>query len=105
MLKFVDIFAQFEVSLPVITQVIVAMSDVMRKNWLIWVPLLLCAVVGLIVSRNVDSGRRKWDYAMLNLPILRDITRAFYIGRTFRLMGLMIESGVPLESRSTATAG
>ena len=33
---------------------------------------------------------------MLNMPILRDITRAFYIGRTFRLMGLMIESGVPL---------
>jgi type II secretory pathway component PulF len=33
---------------------------------------------------------------MLNLPVLRDITRAFYIGRTFRLLGLMIESGVPL---------
>jgi len=94
--KFVDIFGQFEVALPVITQVIVAMSDVMRKHWLIWIPLMLCAVVGLIVSRHVEGGRRKWDYAMLNLPILRDITRAFYIGRTFRLMGLMIESGVPL---------
>ena len=33
---------------------------------------------------------------MLNTPIIRDITRAFYIGRTFRLLGLMIESGVPL---------
>jgi type II secretory pathway component PulF len=94
--KFVDIFAQFEVALPIVTQVIVAMSDVMRKNWLIWVPLMICAVVGLIVSKNVDAGRRKWDYALLNTPILRDITRAFYIGRTFRLMGLMIESGVPL---------
>ena len=79
-----------------VTQVIVAMSDVMRKHWLIWVPLMIAGVVGLIVSRNVDAGRRKWDYAMLNTPILRDITRAFYIGRTFRLMGLMIESGVPL---------
>ena len=94
--KFVDIFGQFEVALPVITQVIVAMSDVMRKHWLIWIPLMLCAVLGLIVSRHVEGGRRKWDYAMLNLPVLRDITRAFYIGRTFRLMGLMIESGVPL---------
>src|SRR3954447_12737685 len=94
--KFVDIFGQFEVALPVITQLIVAMSDVMRKRWFIWVPLVLCAVVVLIVSRNVEGGRRKWDYAMLNLPVLREITRAFYIGRTFRLMGLMIESGVPL---------
>jgi type II secretory pathway component PulF len=94
--KFVDIFGQFEVALPMITQVVVALSDVLRKNWYLWVPLILCAVVGLIVSRHVEGGRRKWDYAMLNLPILREITRAFYIGRTFRLMGLMIESGVPL---------
>src|SRR6478736_904341 len=94
--KFVDIFGQFEVALPMITQVVVAMSDVIRKHWLLWLPLAIGAFAGLIVSRNVESGRRKWDYAMLNVPVLRDITRAFYIGRTFRLMGLMIESGVPL---------
>jgi type II secretory pathway component PulF len=94
--KFVDIFSQFEVSLPVITQIVVSMSDVVRKYWFIWAPLAIAGIVGLIVSRNVEGGRRKWDYAMLNLPVLRDITRAFYIGRTFRLMGLMIESGVPL---------
>ena len=63
---------------------------------LIWLPLVLAGFVGLFVSRHVESGRRRWDAAMLNTPILRDITRAFYIGRTFRLLGLMIESGVPL---------
>ena len=94
--KFVDIFGQFEVSLPVITQVVVAISDVMRQHIVIWMPLVIAGIVGLVVSRHVESGRRKWDYAMLNVPILRDITRAFYIGRTFRLLGLMIESGVPL---------
>jgi type II secretory pathway component PulF len=57
---------------------------------------LLAAIIGLLISRNIEAGRRKWDYAMLNIPVLRDITRAFYIGRTFRLLGLMIESGVPL---------
>ena len=94
--KFVDIFSQFEVSLPIITQIVVAMSEVLRRYMYVWAPLLVCAIVGLIVSRNVEGGRKKWDYAMLNTPVLRDITRAFYIGRTFRLLGLMIESGVPL---------
>src|SRR3954467_706516 len=56
--KFDDIFGQFEVALPVITQVIVAMSDLLRKNWLILVPLMLCAVAGLIASRNMDAGRK-----------------------------------------------
>jgi type II secretory pathway component PulF len=94
--KFVDIFAQFDVSLPMITRVIVAVSDVIRQHIFVLLPLVMAAIVGLLVSRNVESGRRKWDYAMLNTPVLRDITRAFYIGRTFRLLGLMIESGVPL---------
>lgn len=94
--KFVDIFAQFEVALPIITQVVVSISDVLRRHIMIWVPLFFAAIIGLLVSRNVEGGRRKWDYAMLNVPVLRDITRAFYIGRTFRLLGLMIESGVPL---------
>jgi type II secretory pathway component PulF len=94
--KFVDIFGQFEVALPVVTQIVVAISDTLRTHMWLWLPLLLAALVGLAVSRNVEGGRKHWDAAMLNLPILRDITRAFYIGRTFRLLGLMIESGVPL---------
>jgi len=94
--KFVDIFSQFEIPLPVITQVVVAVSDFLRQYLVIWLPLLVASLIGLAISRNIEAGRKYWDGAMLNAPILRDITRAFYIGRTFRLLGLMIESGVPL---------
>ena len=94
--KFVDIFTEFEIPLPTLTRMVVTASELAQQHMLIWVPLVLGAMVGLLVSRHVESGRRKWDAFMLNAPILRDITRAFYIGRTFRLLGLMIESGVPL---------
>src|SRR5690349_9399598 len=46
--KFVDIFGQFEVSLPMITQVVVAISDVLRKHMFIWTPLLLAGIIGLV---------------------------------------------------------
>ena len=94
--KFVDIFGQFDLALPVVTQIVVVFSDLLRSYMYLWLPIALAGLVGLIVSRNIDAGRKHWDYAMLNAPIIRDITRAFYIGRTFRLLGLMIESGVPL---------
>jgi type II secretory pathway component PulF len=94
--KFEDIFSQFEVPLPAITQIVVAMSEVLRNYMWIWMPLVAAAVVGLIFSRVTEAGRRWWDRAFLNTVIIRDITRAFCIGRTFRLLGLMIESGVPL---------
>jgi type II secretory pathway component PulF len=94
--RFQSIFEQFEVPLPAITQVLVAVSDVLRHFVWIWAPLLVAAIATLITSRYTASGRRRWDSALLNTFVIRDITRAFYIGRTFRLLGLMIESGVPL---------
>jgi type II secretory pathway component PulF len=94
--KFQAIFSQFDIPLPAITQVIVAISVVLRSYTIIWLPLVIAALIGLIVSRRVESGKRWWDGVVLNTMVIRDITRAFYIGRTFRLLGLMIESGVPL---------
>jgi type II secretory pathway component PulF len=94
--KFQDIFSQFDVPLPAITQVVVAVSVVLRSYSFIWGPLVIAAAIGFYASRRVESGRRWWDGAMLNTVVIRDITRAFYIGRTFRLLGLMIDSGVPL---------
>jgi type II secretory pathway component PulF len=94
--KFVDIFGQHELELPILTLAIVTASNFMRNYIWIWLPILAGALVGLAVSRHTEGGRRQWDTAMLNLIFIRDITRSFYIGRTFRLLGLMIESGVPL---------
>ena len=94
--KFSDIFSQYEIPLPRLTQVVVAVSDMLRQHILYWLPLVVGCLVALLMSRRFEAGRRRWDTAMLNMPVLREITRAFYIGRTFRLLGLMIESGVPL---------
>ncbi len=94
--RFQKIFQDFEVPLPAITQLLVAFSDMLRHFVWIWAPVVVAGIVGLIASRYTAAGRRWWDRAVLNTFVIRDITRAFYIGRTFRLLGLMIENGVPL---------
>lgn len=94
--QFQGIFTQFEMPLPRLTLIVIAGSKTLREHIWVWLPAVGALFVGLIVSRHVESGRKRWDSAMLNTVVIRDITRAFYIGRTFRLLGLMIESGVPL---------
>jgi type II secretory pathway component PulF len=94
--QFVEIFGQFEIELPVVTRAVVGTSDVMRGYVWIWGPVALAGAIGLFASRRTLAGRRWWDSALLNVYVIREITRAFYVGRTFRLLGLMIESGVPL---------
>jgi type II secretory pathway component PulF len=94
--KFVEIFGQFDIALPVITRAVVFASGVLRNHVLIWLPASVCGLVGLIALKRTETGKWWWDSAMLNVILIRDITRSFYVGRTFRLLGLMIESGVPL---------
>jgi type II secretory pathway component PulF len=54
------------------------------------------AVVGAAVFIKSDTGRRHWDRFILSVQILRDVTQSLVIGRTFRLLGTMLDSGVPL---------
>jgi type II secretory pathway component PulF len=93
---FVEVFGQQDIELPVLTKAVVFASDLIRHHVLIWLPVVIGGFFGLVAFRRSAAGRRLWDSAMLNIFVIRDITRSFYVGRTFRLLGLMIESGVPL---------
>lgn len=94
--QFAGIFAEFEVPLPVLTQLLIAASMELRERAWLWGPAAGAAVLGLVLSRKTASGRRWWDRLLLNAAIVRNVTRAVMLGRTFRMLGLMIESGVPL---------
>jgi type II secretory pathway component PulF len=94
--QFTGVFAQFDVELPWITQVLLAVSLELRSRWWLWIGLAAAAVTGLISLRNHPAGRRMLDRFVLNAAGIRDVSRALLTGRTFRLLGIMIESGVPL---------
>ena len=94
--KFADIFSDFDASLPALTQVLITVSTELRTRYWLWIPLFLAAIGGLVGFKRSDMGRRTWDRVTLNAPVLRDVTRAMLIGRTCRLLGIMIDSGVPL---------
>ena len=94
--QFADIFAEFEVPLPMLTQILIAVSTELRDRAWLWGPAALAAVGGIVLSRKTTAGRKLWDRLLLNMAIVRNVTRASMLGRTFRMLGLMIESGVPL---------
>jgi type II secretory pathway component PulF len=94
--QFGEIFADFETPLPMITRVLLAIAGELRGRFWLWGGLLVAGTIGLIVLRRSDAGRRYWDRFVVNTRLLRDVTRSLIIGRSFRLLGIMIDSGVPL---------
>ena len=94
--RFADIFAQYEIALPVITQLLISLANELWARWWFWGPLVMGSLVTFILWRKTSSGRRCIDLLFINAPGISYVYRSQLVGRTCRLMGLMLQSGVPL---------
>jgi len=94
--RFADIFDQYEVPLPVITQCLIAVAEELWAHWWLWGPLAGGSLAGLLVWRRTDQGRRTLDSLWIQTPVIQNVYRSHLVGRLCRLMGLMLQSGVPL---------
>jgi type II secretory pathway component PulF len=56
----------------------------------------VAAGAAALAWRRTAQGRRAVDVAMLHFAVIGDVTRPLLIGRTCRMMGLLLTSGVPL---------
>ena len=96
--QFAGVFEQLDLTLPLITRILVGVATEVRGRLWFWGPLglgMVAATVGFGIS---GTGRRFFDRFMLNMVLVRNVTQAILIGRAFRLLGTMIESGVPLQT-------
>jgi type II secretory pathway component PulF len=97
--KFSGIFNDFGAELPKLTQVIVAMSNVLRSWYALGV--LAAIIVGIFAIRaalQTEKGRRIFEQAVLKTPALGKVTARFALVRFCRMLGTLIGSGVPLVS-------
>ena len=94
--QFAGIFEQYEVPLPGITQALIFISDELRTRWWLWGPLGVAAIAGIVSLRTTQAGRSLSDPLMLKVAVLKRVVQTVIVGRICRLLGLMIDSGVPL---------
>ena len=96
--QFASVFEQLDLTLPLITRVLVGVATEVRGHFWFWGPLglgMVAATVGFGIS---STGRGLLDRLLLNTILVRNVTQAILIGRAFRLLGTMVESGVPLQT-------
>ena len=94
--NFAELFDDHGIPLPWITEALITVADEFRNRWWVWLPLAFASVAGLIALPTTPSGRKIWDRLLIHLPLLRDVNRTLLVGRSCRLIGMMMESGVTL---------
>ncbi|HSU66456.1 MAG TPA: type II secretion system F family protein, partial [Tepidisphaeraceae bacterium] len=94
--RFSGIFTQFGGDLPFLTKIIIAASNLVKGYGLF---IAVGVVVLVIVARRAlttDSGRRKFEVAMLSIPVLGKVISHFALVRFSRMLGTLVGAGVPL---------
>ena len=94
--QFATVFETLEKPVPPLTQLLLDTGTFVRGHLAIVLGSFLGVVIAAAVLRKTQFVRRVWDYATLHVIVVRNATRALLTGRTFRMLGTMLMSGVPL---------
>lgn len=94
--RFATIFEQYEIALPLVTQLLMGMANEARSRWWLWVPLIGAGVAGVVAMVVSEKGREVLDKALLRTPGLKRVTQSLIGARACRLLGMLVMSGVPL---------
>jgi type IV pilus assembly protein PilC len=93
---FAEIFKGFNLTLPFLTQVLIRISDFIRKYLLI---VLIAVIAGFWLLRNyikTKPGRRVFERFLFALPVFGGFFRVYVIERFTSEMATLVESGVPI---------
>jgi len=94
--QFTGIFASFGANLPVMTQIVILCSNILRRYF----PIVLAVlIIGFFAWRRMvatPNGRRWVERAVLATPYLGRVIAQFALVRFARMLGTLVGAGVPL---------
>lgn len=102
---FADMFASAGAELPLITRVMMSVSDVLR-SWkgLVWIAGII-AFFSIFDWWRKNPGRRVWDLATIRMPILGPIAKKMVLSRFTRTFATLVSAGVPMLTTLEIVAG
>lgn len=99
--RFKTFFDSFNAKLPLATRMLLAVTDFIIEWGLVMAGSAVALGVTLAVFLRTNTGKRTRDRFLLRLPVIGDIVRFAVIERFCRLLGSMIQVGVPLPEAMT----
>ena len=93
---FEEMFADFGGELPVPTQIVVAMSDMVKSKIIYIIIGLFLFTIAFKKFHGTEKGREFVDKMLLKIPVFGDLLRKVAVAKFTRTMGTMLASGVAI---------
>jgi type IV pilus assembly protein PilC len=93
---FEEMFADFGGELPAPTQIVVAMSDMVKTKIVYIIVGLILFVIAFKKFHSTQKGRDVVDDLLLKIPVFGQLLRKVAVAKFTRTMGTMLASGVAI---------
>ena len=94
--RFQKVFASVHGALPLITQLIIGISHLVRSYGL----FVAAGLIGMVFLVRTwfasEKGRRVWERLVLRSPLIGPLVAQFAMARFCRMLGTLLGAGVPL---------
>ncbi len=101
---FASMYAGMGAELPGLTKVILAMSHILRRYFLILIGAIIAIVVALRLYYRSVNGRLVIDQIILKVPIFGDLIKKTALARFSRTLSTLLASGVNILDALEITA-
>jgi type IV pilus assembly protein PilC len=101
---FKSMFEGFGAALPLPTEIVLALSNIVRKYFLYAVAVIIAAIVGLKMWYKTAGGKLAVDSFMLKTPVFGILIRKVAVAKFTRTLGTLISSGVAILDGLDITA-
>ena len=95
---FKGIFDMLGGSLPLPTQILLAVSDFLRKWFVYGLVGVIVAVIAIVRGSKTESGKLALDTIVLKLPVFGNIIKKVSVAKFSRTFSTLVKSGVPILS-------
>jgi len=94
--KFQTMFTGLGAELPLITQIIIGTSDLIRDYGLLIVAAIVVSAIGAQKWLSTENGRRIKEQTLLRTPVVGPLVAKYALARFCRMLGTLLGSGVAL---------
>ena len=94
--KFLLLFKDFNVALPLPTRIVLAICGFMGTWW--WAVLIVAIAIaaGIVSYWRTPAGRLFFDRLALRVPVLRMVVQKYVMAQFARTLGTLLDNGVPV---------
>ena len=95
--RFAELFFKAGVELPLPTKMLIYTSNFISANWVTIAVCLVIFVILFIYYALTENGRNNLTEISLKIPVIKEVTKRYFVVKISESMSLLLQAGVPLR--------